>query len=143
MSNVACNELNFNEEERIVNYSPNPEHRNNNPCKSQWIITEKEEIECFRVAYDKGWTNERDAWGLHYSQNTIAYLGIAENRTINLFIAKFKNDVPHNNWHGYPADYQRKPQDIPDKEILSKWITNNVLAKAKIRKIMAGQPCKP
>ncbi len=61
---------------------------------------------------------------------------------MNLFIAKFKNDVPHNTWHGYPADYQRKSQDIPDTEILHDWIANNILTKAKIRKIMAGQPCR-
>jgi hypothetical protein len=143
MSDVACHELNFEGEERIVNYLVNPEHRNNNSCKSQWIITQTEEIECFRMAYNEGWTNQKEAWGLHYSLNAITYLGIAENRTINLFVAKFKNDVHHNNWHGYPADYQRKPQDIPDKEILTRWMINNVLSKAKIRKIMAGQPCKP
>jgi hypothetical protein len=142
MSNVTCNELSFDEGDRLANYSPNPEHRNNNPCKSQWTITETEEIECFTVAYDKGWANDKNAWGLYHHQNTITYLGTGKDRKINLFIAKFKNDVSHNNWHGYPADHQRNSQDIPDQGILKKWITHKVLAKAKIRKISAGQPCK-
>jgi hypothetical protein len=147
MSNVYCHELIFqdnnnDEQTEIVKYSPNPEHRNSNPCKSQWKITENEEIECFKITYNKGWTKEKNAWGLHYSQNTVTYLGIGEDRSIKLFIAKFKNDVPHNTWHGYPADYQKNAHDIPDKDVLFDWIKNNVLTKAKIRKIMAGQPCK-
>jgi hypothetical protein len=142
MSNVNCNELSFGEEDTHVNYSPNPEHRNKNPCKSQWIITEREEIQCFSVAYSKGWKNEKNAWGLHYKQSAVTYLGVGKKQGADLFIAKFKNDVPHNNWHGYPADYQGNSQDIPDKDILNNWIANDILPKAKIRKIMAGQPCK-
>ena len=141
MSNVVSHNISFSNNED-VKYSPNPQHRNNNPCKSQWIISEGEEIECFKVAYGKGWTNDKNAWGFHYSQSNITYLGKGEDRTVSLFIAKFKNDVPHNNWHGYPADYQRRSHDIPDTNVLNNWKNNNILPKAKIRKIMAGQPCK-
>jgi len=147
MSNVDCYELIFqddqsNEQGEAVKYSPNPEHRNDNRRKSQWTITEGEEIECFRVAYDKGWRSGKNAWGLHHRQNAVTYLGRGEDRSIDLFIAKFKNDVPHNTWHGYPADYQRKSQDIPDAEILRDWVANNFLTKPKMRKIMASQPCR-
>jgi hypothetical protein len=124
-----------------VRYSLNPEHRNSNPKKSQWTIIEEDEVQCFKAAYDKGWKNEKDAWGLYFDVNDVSYLGKGENRSKKLFIAKFKNDVPHNVWRGYPADYQQKPQDIPDKDILNDWMANGVLKKAKVRKIMAGQPC--
>lgn len=147
MTHVSCHNLRFkgkqsNEQDEIVKYSPNPQHRDNNPHKSQWTIMEPEEIQCFQVAYDKGWKKGNDAWGLHFRQNNVAYLGLGEDRSVELFIAKFKNDASHDTWHGYPADYQRKSQDIPDRNILSDWIANDVLKKAKIRKIMGGQPCK-
>lgn len=146
MNRVNCYNLVFGEELddkecEVIIYTPNPQHRNGNPKKSQWIIIEREEVECFRMAYDKGWKNEGHVWGLYYKQNKIDYLGEGTDRSIRLFIAKFRNDLSHNTWHGYPADHQRHQQDIPDVSILHNWITNKVLAKAKIRKIGAGQPC--
>lgn len=145
MNNVNCHKLTFGEQDsekyEVVKYTPNPLHRNNSPQKSQWLILENEEVECFRIAYDKGWKNGGNAWGLYYKRDRLDYLGIGTDRTVRLFIAKFKNDSSHNAWHGYPADHQRHQQDIPDESILRSWITNKVLAKAKIRKIGAGQPC--
>ncbi|MCY7272623.1 MAG: hypothetical protein LH702_02470 [Phormidesmis sp. CAN_BIN44] len=129
-------------QDETVKYSPNPQHRDNNPRKSQWTIMEDEEVQCFEVAYGKGWKKGDDAWGFHLKQNTVKYLGRGEDRSVDLFIAKFKNDASHNIWHGYPADHQKNSQDIPDTDILSNWIANDVLKKAKIRKIMTGQPCK-
>jgi hypothetical protein len=105
MSNVDCHELKFqigedDENIEIVQYSPNPQHRDNNPNKSQWIITEGEEMNCFKTAYHKGWVTGSNAWGLHYIQDELTYLGIGINRCTDLFIAKFKNDISHNTWHG-------------------------------------------
>lgn len=147
MSNVDCHELKLQigedeENTETIQYSPNPQHRDNNPNKSQWIITEDEEMNCFKTAYSKGWVIGNNAWSLHYIQNELTYLGIGVDRSTNLFIAKFKNDISHSTWHGYPADYQQNAQDVPGTDILRDWIKCNVLPKAKISKIMKGQPCK-
>ena len=145
MVEVSCYSL-FDEDENNnqVKYSPNPEHRNDNPMKSQWTILEEEELECFRVAYKSGWKRENNAWGLHFTCNNtqFGYLGLGRDRNIKLFIAKFKNDVPHETWHGYPADYQQNSHDVPETEILRSWVKNNILGKAKMRKIIRGEPCK-
>jgi hypothetical protein len=44
-------------------------------------------------------------------------------------------------WHGYPADHQRSPSDIPDEEILKAWINLGLVTPAKVRKLAKGQPC--
>ncbi len=126
---------------KSVVYHCHPHHRNNNPNKSQWIINPTQEFDCFDLSYRKSWLKNDNAWGLHYSGQSIDYLGLGEDRNVNLFLAKFIKDQNQNYWHGYPADYQRNPQDIPDNDILEIWKYNNILSKPKIRKIMRGQPC--
>lgn len=81
--------------------------------------------------------------GLFINGNgSLNYLGVIHDRNIDVFIAKFVTDKNHNTWHGYPADYQLKAQDIPAGSILLKWEEQNLITKAKMRKIMRGQPCR-
>jgi hypothetical protein len=124
-----------------LEYTPKPDHRNNSPEKSQWTITEKDELKCFKNAYLKSWKKGQNAWGLHFNEDVVEYLGMSKDKSTRLFIAKFISDNFHGTWHGYPADYQHKPQDIPDPDILKDWIKNKLLKKAKISKIMQGKPC--
>jgi hypothetical protein len=58
-----------------------------------------------------------------------------------LFVAKFVASAPPAVWHGYPADHERNPQDIPESEVLRDWIQSGLLAAAKVRKLTRGQPC--
>ncbi|HEY8035876.1 MAG TPA: hypothetical protein VIF37_09845 [Methylobacter sp.] len=126
-----------------VTYLPNPQHRDGNPNKSQWLIDIDHEINVFKCMDRNSWGSEENGWGLFINNNgSLNYLGVIQARNIEVFIAKFVTDKNHNAWHGYPADYQFKAQDVPDKSILLKWKEENFLTKSIIRKIMKGQPCK-
>jgi hypothetical protein len=78
--------------EEIVNgifYYHHPHHRNWANNKSQWLITEPEETVCFRHALNQGWLLNQIGWGLHFQNNRIDYLGLAQDHQTNVFIAKF------------------------------------------------------
>lgn len=107
--------------------------------KSQWSISPNQEIVCFNLAHSKGWTEADKGWGLHYSNDVLDYLGLAQDHRTRVFIAKFVGN--QGNWHGYPADHQKNQQDIPTERIRRIWMNDNVLKPAKIRKITKGQPC--
>jgi hypothetical protein len=96
----------------------------------------------FKYTAYKNWIFEENGWGLFIDKDIINYLGIINNRNTSIFIAKFVVDINHNAWHGYPADYQFKAQDVPDKEVINKWIKEKYITKAKARKIMMGQSCR-
>lgn len=115
-------------------------HRNSSPQKSQWTINRNEEVAIFHNSIARGWILKNSGWGLYMPNGTPAYLGIDKSKSKNLFIAKFvsKNS---NFWHGYPADYTRRPQDVPHEEVINSWIRVQLFSKAKARKILRGQKC--
>lgn len=123
----------------LEQYRTNPVHRNGTQGKSQWKITTPEELACFRATIEKQWVLGDIAWGLHAPAGTLEYLGVAEDHETLVFIAKFVGKQA--NWHGYPADHQRNFQDIPDGMILECWMNLKLLAAAKARKLLRGQPC--
>lgn len=123
-------------------YTYNSVHRNNMINKSQWQISKPEELRCFVRTDNREWIVGSDGWGLHLEDDCIKYLGVAQDHLTQVFIAKFKNDTPHNTWHGYPADHQTNAQDVPDRQILKNWLEDDLLPKSKIRKIMGMKPCK-
>ena len=123
-------------------YICNPMHRTPILGKSQWTILPTDEVDTFRTAYIKTWLLAHIGWGLYYKNQAIDYLGLAQDHITKVFLAKFVNDQPHNTWHGYPADYQRNPQDIPDLSILKLWLQDGILPQSKISKIVKAKPCK-
>ena len=134
--------------ERLVQISPglsylhNPRHRDGSPSKSQWTINYAEELTCFKESHAHSWLLIDTGWGLHFSNQKADHLGISCDKLRSLFIAKFiANDNP-SYWHGYPADYQVNVRDIPSLEILNNWMANQIFSRAKIRKILKGQPCR-
>ena len=122
-------------------YRSNPPHRNRAPEKSQWTITRDQEIAAFELAWRRSWLLSCAGWGFHYEENRLEYLGVAQDHATRLFVAKFVCDSEPELWHGYPADH-RKQQDVPDEAILNRWLREDVLPAAKIRKLAKGQPCK-
>jgi hypothetical protein len=122
-------------------YVINPHHRNGNKNKSQWTISEVDEIKCFDLAKGRGWLDAEKGWGLHILGNQPMWLGIAQDRTTLLFIAKFVGSAFNSEWHGYPTDYRNNHHDIPDEVVLRKWLAESGLSAAKVRKIARGQPC--
>jgi len=121
-------------------YVINIQHRNGNLAKSQWTIPQLEEVGCFTHAKAQGWFSLKEGWGLHFVATRPHLLGVARNRAVALFIAKFVGS-DETNWHGYPADYRHNHHDIPSGQVLKTWLDQSVLPKAKIRKITKGQPC--
>jgi len=124
------------------NYTVNSVHRDRMHGKAQWTITPEEELNVFILAYNRKWLYGDNAWGLYFVNKDVSYLGVAQDHITRVFIAKFVNDVIHNNWHGYPADHQLNQQDIPEDFVLKDWLKNKILPKAKIMKIAKGKPCK-
>lgn len=125
-------------------YKVNIHHRNGNNSKSQWTIPESAEIDCFSVAGKEGWLVKDVGWGLHKISGKPDWLGVAEDKATALFIAKFVgNQISTTGieWHGYPANYRANSHDIPEQEVLRKWLTGSGLSAAKVRKIGKGQPC--
>ena len=123
-----------------VTYLCHPDHRNGTQHKSQWRITEPEEVDSFKHTWNEGWIVGQYGWGLHLINGEVNYLGVAQDHRTRLFIAKFVNDTNHGQWHGYPADHQ-SITDRPDDQIIAMWLANNTLPAAKLRKVQKGEPC--
>jgi len=131
-----------------VFYIHNIQHRDGNRRKSQWTITELEERSCFEhgalFVYVYGVCESHTCWGLHFLDNSPAYLGhsadeLQERRL--LLVAKFVDGNGNNHWHGYPADHVKNNQDIPPSAVRNIWLNSGQLTLAKIRKITRGQIC--
>lgn len=122
-------------------YVINKQHRDGNPLKSQWIISEHEELRCFALAQEEGWLLGEIGWGLHITDAGPDWLGMNRNRENRVFIAKFVGVTIVDQWHGYPADYRNNCHDIPKESVLRSWMKGNLIKLASIRKIAKGQPC--
>jgi hypothetical protein len=121
-----------------MTYKPYSRHRDGTPRKSQWTISITDERACFNAATSLGWCVESHGWGL-YPATAPQYLGVAQDHTTSVFIAKFVSSSGV--WHGYPGDHQRNPQDIPLEHVLNDWLARGLLPPAKLRKLVKGQPC--
>ena len=126
----------------MPSYTFNPQHRDGNPNKSQWIIIEADEKSLFETSYSAGWkdTENKKCFGIKKSETNIIVLGKCKDRITNLKIAKFVSDH-QDNWHGYPANYRTNQQDKPTTNILQKWVEENLITKSKMGKIARGQKC--
>lgn len=58
-----------------------------------------------------------------------------------LRIAKFIDGTGSDVWHGYPADYLNRKQDIPSTFVLQIWVSSGYIGKSDLRKIRQGMPC--
>jgi len=123
-------------------YIANQQHRDGNPHKCQWTIPEDEETAVFQRAHAEGWLLPSTGWGIHIRDGQAAYVGMAVDRQRELLLAKFVAGNAPVVWHGYPADHQMNPQDIPDELVLSKWLNSGVLSAPKLRKIGKAQRCR-
>jgi hypothetical protein len=124
-----------------VIYTPHEAHRNGNPVKSQWTISVPAELRCFAEARSDGWLDATFGWGLHRPAGVPDYLGVGVNRSRQLFVAKFVRAREGEAWHGYPADPQRNPQDLPQQSVRQAWLHEAILPAVLIRRMIKGQPC--
>lgn len=126
-------------------YKPNPQHRNDNPNKSQWAISKKEERGIFKLTCSFNWiynnNNKSLGFGIKKDNNRTVLLGYSAGiyGRKELKIAKFIEN--QNTWHGYPADYRTHKADTPPTEILKKWFDDGYINKKNMCKILKGQKC--
>lgn len=115
---------------------------------AKWSITIPEEYISFKNALQatvtNGVTPDFDSlnlcWGVHISEGILTKLGENHNNT-NIKFAKFTKHINNHEWHGYPADYQNKPQDVPSSKYLTKLKDDNYLTKSNLNKIIQGKSC--
>lgn len=108
--------------------------------KSIWIISNEEEIDCFISSKNSNWVKDSTCWGLKLINNALQVIGRCPTSD-ELKIAKFVDGNKNNIWHGYPADYKNKKQDIPHTSVLTIWKNNHYLGKSDIRKLKQQLPC--
>jgi len=133
--------VNFKKIKTGLYYACHPHHRNGNGNKSQWTISKPAEISCFTHAHAQAWVDGTRAFGIFPIGNP-DYLGVAQERHRQLFLARFEDGNGNQRWHGYPADPQKKAGDRLSEVIKEKWIRTNVLPPAKVRKLQRGEPCR-
>ena len=133
-------------------YFLHPHHRNKNANKSQWTCKMEEEVKLFKIGVTNNWKEKREN---KKNKDVIfsifkyeRYIGLSCDKRRKLFFSKFvssqkiKSNIQAKiEWHGYPADYEVNPQDIPDKDILLDWRQKKLIKKAHITKIVRGKPC--
>src|SRR5262249_34493156 len=124
-------------------YHSNRDHRNRAPGKSQWTITEVQEVRCFSHAWSNQWLDERVGWGLHLDDDgTPGDLGRSDDGERELWFAKFVADRPP--WHGYPGDLKRRGRhDAPTRRVVTEWYRQGHIRKATFNKLIQGKQCAP
>lgn len=116
------------------------DHRDKTAGKSQWDISEADELSSFTVAMSSGWVNASYAWGIHKPNGVPKYLGRDRDHSTQLFIARFESKKEPFVWHGYPVNHKETGQR-PATTVLKLWIEKSVLPRTKISKIERGVKC--
>lgn len=122
-------------------YQIHKQHRDRTPDKSQWIISCEDEVSVFAKTIGEGEiVDGQYMWGLFIPIVKPEVLGITDKKLPSK-IAKFDNGIHNGFWHGYPAEYLKKNQDIPPYNVLFQWHKAGIITTATMKKIKGGQPC--
>jgi len=126
----------------MASYVINPQHRDGNPHKSQWTVSQAAECSLFNTSNSSGWLDfsSKKGFGINKTEAAIDQLGLWTDRVTVLKIAKFVGDQ-QDQWHGYPANFRQNAQDRPTTTILRKWNYVDYITKAQMGKITRGQKC--
>ena len=118
-----------------------PQHRGSpTEHKSVWTISNQEEISCFTNSVVSRWKCDKYHWGVSKVNGVIIQLGTNyENHVLQ--IAKFVDSSCNDCWHGYPANLQRHPGDIPSMAVLNLWQQSGIISKSEKSKIKGGKRC--
>jgi hypothetical protein len=112
-----------------------------NQDKSWWTISYQDEYDCFVLTYRKSWTSGNLGWGLHIENSCPAVLGKSPTG-MDLKVAKFIVDSTSSYWHGYPVDYKDKKRlSCPPESILKLWVTEKIITKPQMLRLMGGKKC--
>lgn len=127
-------------------YMPVSVHRRqDSPHKSWWDIKMDEEIACFLQANALSTLIAGSGWAVHLGggtrPTTLGYRWKG-GKAFPLVVAKFVNkNESLGPWHGYPADYQDKPQDLPPVNVLQRWADEGFIRRHEVTRIRRGIKC--
>ena len=137
-----------------VSFITTAKHRNpSNKEASVWTITISEEYDCFidamsyidrNVATNISYiaTDNTLCWGVIVLDDKLFKLG-ENNFTDKLVFGKFTNHENNDDkWHGYPADFTKKPQDRPPLVFTKSLSSNGYISKSKAKKASEGRKCR-
>lgn len=127
------------DEAKEASYKHKSDHRDGTPGKSQWTISEAAERQSFLDTMINNWIEQGWGWGIHTPGGVVAILGVDRDHSTEVFISRF--DYNSGEWHGYPVNY-KNVQQRPPGAVLRDWVAKTFLAKAQMRKIVKGQPCR-
>lgn len=127
---------------RVVVYTISAKHRGVNRDKSHWAIRMPKEVALFTTTLKSGFEDKDKncAWNILKVNGEVVVIGYSVSKQ-ELKIAKFVDSNKNDSWHGYPADYMRKNQDIPSTKVLKLWYDNGLISASTMKKIKGGQPC--
>ncbi len=106
--------------------------------KSQWTVSEWDELNLFIIAYNEDWTspNKPQLWSTNGRENKIGECMDGKSLT-DLYIAKYITDSNHHEWHGYPVSPRQ--YDIPPEKVLSLWLERGLIDKTDKSRIRGGK----
>jgi hypothetical protein len=122
-------------------YIISSQHRKTgNMNKSTWTISHDEEVECFVLSKISNWTVDYIGWGVKLAGRVLQIVG-RNDANSELKFAKFVDGSKKNIWHGWPADYKNRKQDIPATNVLLSWNNSKYISKSHVRKIKQQISC--
>lgn len=118
---------------RTPHYCLTSKHHGGSRQWAQWSIDEAVEVDLFYLSLDEGWTDD--------SETVWACLdGGAPLGTDSQIIAKFPPVVNKSDpRHGYPVKPRDGNHDIPQVDIVHRWLSENRIKKRTKMRILTGQ----
>lgn len=125
-------------------YEVNPQHRDGNPNKSQWIVSLSEDAEknLFRVSYNSCWFNQQRTccFGIMSVNGKPQILGVSAKNNPPPTALHFSKFVCNQRlWHGYPFGKASSDLGQIPKEVLDSWKEANHISNAVRKKIHKGR----
>lgn len=105
--------------------------------KSTWTVNTTIEVELFEESMQKSYINNQLSWNIHST-----YIGHDKDGS-NVKLARFDSrNATNNEWHGYPVNYSKDPNNRPSKDILIEWVNRSIITKSEKIKILCGKKVK-
>lgn len=121
-------------------YSLSNRHRGRaSDKKSTWTVNTTIEVELFEESMQKSYININNqlSWNIHST-----YIGHDKDGS-NVKLARFDSrNATNNEWHGYPVDYSKDPNNRPSKKILNEWVKRSIITNSEMIKILRGKEVK-
>lgn len=115
-------------------------HRNGTSGKSQWVISVDEEIELFAKAKRDKQIFDDKGYAIWIISDKACVLGVTDLNS-ETRLARFVDGSRSDHWHGYPANYLKKKNDIPPMSLLKEWKDKGLIEKSDLTRMKYQKPC--